>query len=73
MSMSNVEILKSVLSHAVEDRAWIPVRDSVEEVAILDMAELGWIDANPATKSGIGITDRGMDRYATWSAIPEAV
>ena len=39
---------------------------SIEEAAILDMAELGWIDANPAVESGIGITERGMERYIGW-------
>ena len=64
--MSDIETLREVLRRTVEDRAWIPERMSPEEAAILDMAELGWVDANPAVKSGIGITERGMERYIGW-------
>lgn len=64
--MDAVDFLREVLFRSVEDRTWIPERDSAEEMAILDMAELGWIEANPERVSGIGITERGMERYVNW-------
>lgn len=64
--MSATEFLRVILFRTIEDRSWIPERDSKEEMAILDMAELGWIEANPECVSGIGITERGMERYVNW-------
>lgn len=64
--MGNSEFWRTVLCRVVGDHSWIPTRGSGEEEAVLEMAEMGWLVADPERPSGIGVTDRGMDRYHQW-------
>ncbi len=64
--MVDGEILRQVLTRVIEEPTWIPAKESVEEEAVLEMAEMGWLIAEPERPSGIGISSRGLDRYHRW-------
>lgn len=64
--MSNAEVWRTVLCRVIDEPTWIPAKGSVQEEAVLQMAEMGWLVANPERPNGIGISDRGMDRYHQW-------
>lgn len=64
--MVDMEIRRDVLVRVVADETWIPVRGTIDEEAVLEMAEMGWLVALPERPSGIGISERGMDRYYQW-------
>ena len=64
--MVDREVMRVVLSRVVNEQTWSPPKGSEEEEAVLQMAEMGWLVAAPDRSSGIGVAERGMDRYYQW-------